>query len=50
MGGHDKTDCSLQTVYSAQTVQTVQFFLFAFSFKLWFTYDKGVYAFFLLFW
>ena len=24
MGGHNKTDCRLQTVHSAQTVQTVQ--------------------------
>ena len=30
MGGHDKTDCRLQTVHSAQTVQTVQFFCLLF--------------------
>ena len=34
--GHDKT----------QTMQTVHFFFF--SFKLWFTYDQGANAFFLL--
>lgn len=30
MGGHNKTDCRLQTVHSAQTVQTVQFFCLLF--------------------